>query len=229
MRTGMAEATAEAAIASKFEHAVLSPFATAAEVAAAARLCLEHRVRGLCVASVRVALASRRLRSSGVRTVAAVGFPSGAVRLEVLREEAVRAWAEGADELDLVLCPGRLRDRDHLRLRAELADISAAVRGLPIKLVLEVSELTDAEIEAAIREVVVPSGAAFLKTGTGVYGRGPLAPERVRWLRSLLPRTVGLKVAGGVCDRETAMGLFDAGADLVGTSRTFEILGRGSG
>lgn len=225
----MAEVAAEAALATRLEHALLSPLVTAAEVVAAARLCLEHRVRGLCVASVRVAIASRRLRSRGVRTVAAVGFPSGAARPEVLREEAVRAWADGADELDLVVCPGRLRDGDLRRIAAELGEIAAAVRGLPIKLVLEVSELTDEEIEAAIREVVVPSRAAFLKTGTGVYGRGPLAPERVRWLRGLLPPSIGLKVAGGVRDRATALDLLEAGADLVGTSRTFEILSRASG
>ncbi len=225
----MADIGAHPALARWLAHALLSPLAPAAVVAAAARLCLEHGVRGLCVASVRVAIASRRLRSRGVRAVAAVGFPSGAVRPEVLREEAVRAWADGADELDLVVCPGRLRDGDLRRIGAELEEIAGAVRGLPIKLVLEVSELTDAEIEAAIREVVVPSRAAFLKTGTGVYGRGPLAPERVRWLRGLLPQSVGLKVAGGVRDRATAVGLLDAGADLVGTSRTFEILGGESG
>jgi len=220
----MAEVVRADLLAARFEHALLLPSVTAAEVKEAARRCLELRVRGLCVASLRTAAAARQLRSSGVRTVAAVGFPSGAVRAEVLREEAVLAWADGADELEVVVSTGRIREGEFRALRAELSDIRSAVRGLPIKLLVEVSQLTDAEIEAAVRELVLPCGVGFLKTGTGIYG-GSLAPERVRWLRSLLPQSVGLKVAGGIRDRDTSLRLLDAGADLIGTSHTFEILG----
>ncbi len=215
-------------LARRFDHAVLSPTATSSEIEDAARRCAESGVRGLCVAPRHAAVASRHLAGSAVKLVVTAGFPAAASRASVTRAEAKLAVRDGAAELDVVLPLGDLIEGRFERVLEEITRLAAAVKGTPLKLIVEASLVDDATLGRLIRQVVVPSGALYLKTGTGVYG-GPLSPDRIRRLRDLLPGGIGLKVAGGIRDLGSARAAIDAGADLLGCSRTFEILAAAAG
>jgi deoxyribose-phosphate aldolase len=190
------------ALGARIDHAVLSPGSTERDIVDAAARCAEAGVRGLCVAPRHVVCARHCLREGEVHLAAVAGFPAGSSIPEVLFKEIRLAVRDGADEI------------------AALVD---AAEGRTVKLIVEVSELEETDVERFIVETVAPSPVAFFKTGTGVYGC-PLSPARVRRIRGWLPETHGLKVAGGIRDLVSAEEMLDAGADVLGTSRTFEIL-----
>jgi deoxyribose-phosphate aldolase len=208
--------------ADRFDHAALAPGATREETVREARRATAARVRGLCVLPYRVATV-RPVLEYGVRCIAVVGFPAAGSRADTLADEARRAMADGADELDLVLPLGRLRDHAFGALAADVAAIRTAAGDPPTKLIVEVSELDDGLLEEVVRRILVPVGAAFLKTGTGVYGRS-IGPDRIASIRALLPAGVGLKVSGGIRGAADARAALGAGADVLGASRTFAIL-----
>jgi deoxyribose-phosphate aldolase len=214
------------ALAARIDHAVLSPGTTELEVAAAVARCTREGVRGLCVAPRHVVCARHASGEGGIRVVAVAGFPAASSISEVLCEEIRGAVRDGADEIDVVYPWGRVIEmRGGTGGRDEIATLVDAAEGRAVKLIVEVSEMDDADVERWIVEAVAPTRVAFFKTGTGVYGR-PLAPARVRRIRGWLPETLGLKVAGGIRDRASAEEMLEAGADVLGTSHTFEILGR---
>jgi deoxyribose-phosphate aldolase len=208
---------------SRFDHALLAPDRTDGEVATEAGRAAARGIRGFCVLSRSLDRARAELEGSATILVSVVNFPAGAAAADVAAGEAKRAVDDGAGEIDVVVPSGWLRAGEFSRALDYLAGIveSAAV---PTKAIVESAFFDDAELARVAREVVVPSGAAFFKTGTGVYG-GRLAPDRIRALRHVLPGTVRLKVSGGIRDAEAAAEALQAGADLLGTSRTFAILG----
>lgn len=209
--------------AARFDHAMLGPDRTDAEVAAEAALAARHGVRGLCVFSRTVEVARRELRGSGTILVAVANFPAGASPVEVVLNEAARAVDHGAGEIDVVVPSGWLRAGEHSRALDYLGRVVDAV-GVPVKAIVEATLFDDEALARVGREVVAGSGAAWFKTGTGVYG-GRLASDRIRALRSSLPATLRLKVSGGIRDAESAAAALEAGADLLGASRTLAILG----
>jgi deoxyribose-phosphate aldolase len=211
--------------ASRFDHALLAPERPDADVVIEAARAAAHGIRGFCVFPRALGAAAGPLRGSSTILVAAVNFPAGASTLPATVEEAARAVAEGAQEVDAVVPSGWLRAGEFARALDYLARIVEAAR-VPLKAIVEASFFDDAALARVGREVVAPSGAGFFKTGTGVYG-GALPPERVRALRSALPDTLRLKVSGGIRDAGAAVAAVEAGADVLGTSRTFAILGLG--
>ena len=209
--------------ASRFDHAVLGPDRPDAEIVAEAARAASHAVRGLCVLPRAAVVAREPLRGSRTRLVVVVNFPAAASTAELAAIEARRAVDDGAGELDAVVPAGWLRAGEFSRALDYVAGIVQAA-GVPVKAIVEAAMFDDPVLARVGREVVGPSGAAFFKTGTGVYG-GALAPERIRALRSALPATLLLKVSGGIRDAEDALRAVESGADVLGTSRTFAILG----
>ena len=209
-------------LASRFDHAVLGPERTDDEVRTDAARAAAHGIRGICVFPR--SLAAVRAATGGTSTVpiAVVNFPAGASTTPRAFEEAARAVEDGAEEIDVVVPSGWLRAGELARALDYLARIGSGAP-VPMKAIVEAASFDDDALARIALEVVVPSGAAWFKTGTGVYG-GALEPERIRALRRVLPEGVGLKVSGGIRDVRAAAAALESGADLLGTSRTFAIL-----
>lgn len=210
---------------SRFDHAVLAPDRTDAEVVAEATRAAVHGVRGICVFPRLLASATRGIGGGGTLAVAVVNFPAGASTAEGTLEEATFAVDAGADELDVVVPSGWLRAGEFGRALDLLSPVVERC-GVPVKAIVEAAFFEDDLLARIAREVVAPSGASFFKTGTGVYG-GALAPDRIRTLRSALPMGLRLKVSGGIRDARGALEALNSGADVLGASRTFAILGLG--
>ncbi|HXF82382.1 MAG TPA: deoxyribose-phosphate aldolase [bacterium] len=209
-------------LARHLEHAVLAPQATAQDVAEGVRTATRWGVRALVVKPCHVALAARQLAGTGVKTVAVVGFPHGGQTEAIKVAEAHHAVADGAEELDMVVNIGALRERRSDVVFSEICAVVAAAGGRAVKVIIETAYLTDVEKRLAAR-LAARAGAAFVKTSTGFAPKGATTAD-VALLRRVLPRRVGIKAAGGIKTYLDALALLQAGADLLGTSHTEAIL-----
>lgn len=211
-----------AELARRLEHAVLAPQATDADLAEGVRIATTHGVRALVVKPCHVAAASRQLGGSGVKTVAVVGFPHGGSTAAIKAAEAREAVASGADEIDMVINVGALRERQTGAVCHEIRSVVDAAQGRPVKVIIETAYLTQAERRLACR-LAARAGAVYVKTSTGFGPRGASVAD-VALMRRILKRSVGIKASGGIKTYIDALALLRAGADVLGTSHTEAIL-----
>lgn len=205
-----------AELARYIDHTLLKPDATAAQIE---KLCAEARTHGfhsVCVNGDRVELARCHLEDSPVQVAAVVGFPLGAMSADAKRYETEAAVDDGAQEIDVVINIGRLKDGDDARVLRELRDIVEAADERPVKVILETCLLTHEEKVRAC-QLVLESGARFVKTSTG-FGPGGATVADVELLRATVGPRFGVKAAGGIRDTATALAMIAAGATRLGTS-----------
>lgn len=209
-------------LARHIDHTLLKPEATAADIE---RLCAEartHRFHAVCVNGSRVNLAAARLEDSGVLVAAVVGFPLGATDTDSKRNETENVIDLGAQEIDLVLNIGRLRDNDHRYVLREMRDVVEAAESVPVKVILETCLLTEDQKRMAC-SLAVEAGARMVKTSTG-FSTGGATLEDVRLLRSCVGPRIGVKASGGIRDTATALAMIEAGATRLGTSAGIAIV-----
>jgi deoxyribose-phosphate aldolase len=198
------------------DHTVLKPETVRETVA---RFCDEarrYRFAAVCVNPCWIAFASERLRGSGVKVAAVIGFPLGANTPATKAFEAHEARADGADELDMVINIGALKDRDDELVARDVAGVVKAAGRAPVKVIIETSALTEEEKERACR-IAARAGAAFVKTSTG-FGKGGATVEDVALMKRVVGPEVQVKASTGVKTREDADRLIAAGATRLGTS-----------
>ena len=205
------------------DHTILKPEATRTEVA---RLCDEaiaHGFASVCVNAVHAGFVAGRLKNSAVKTCVVVGFPLGASGAAAKADEAVRAIADGADEIDMVIDVGALREGDLDRFRADIAAVRQATAGKVLKVIIETCLLNDAQKETACR-VSKELGADFVKTSTG-FSSGGATVEDIALMRRVVGPDMGVKASGGVRTAETAWAMVEAGATRIGASASIAIVG----
>jgi deoxyribose-phosphate aldolase len=209
-------------LARHIEHSVLAPQATEGDVEEAVRVAVRWNVRALVVKPTHVSLAARLLADTGVKVVAVVGFPHGGETTETKVAEIRQAIEAGADEVDVVINIGALRQgRVRLVLR-ELREVVEAAGGHLVKVIIENAYLTNAQKQLASR-LADRAGAAYVKTSTGFAPTGATKAD-VALMRRSVSWLVGIKAAGGIRSYADALALLEAGADLLGTSSTEAIL-----
>jgi deoxyribose-phosphate aldolase len=216
-----------AELAPFIDHTLLKADARAEDVR---RVCAEarvHRFASVCVNAGRVALAAEALAGSSVLPIAVVGFPLGATSTAAKACEAGRAVADGAREIDMVLDVGALKDRAFARVLDDVAAVVAAVRPVPVKVILETGLLSDEE-KAIACLLARAGGAAFVKTSTG-FGPGGATAEDVALMRAAVGPELGVKASGGVRTAADALRMVAAGADRIGASASVAIVTGGTG
>ena len=211
-------------IASAIDHTFLKP---AGDRDAVRRLCDEAKEAGfasVCVNPCEVAACARRLRGSAVKVCTVIGFPLGQNTMRVKCFEALDAIQAGADELDLVVNQRLLKYSPKV-CEAELLQWVRTCRTLRsdvvLKLILECCNLTKAEIARGCR-IARKVGFDFVKTSTGFASGGATAGD-VALMRRTVGKSMGVKAAGGIRDRETAEAMLAAGATRIGTSAGVKI------
>ena len=196
-------------LAARIDHTVLGPATTWTDVETVLQEAVDHGMNA-CIPPCYVAEAAARDAVPDT-LVTVVGFPHGQSPTAVKREEAVIAWEDGADEIDLVINVGRLKAGADDAVTAELAEVVAAVP-VPVKAILETAVLTDAEIHRAC-EAAVEADAAMVKTSTG-FADGGATVSAVELMSEYLP----VKAAGGIGSYADAAAMFEAGAERIGAS-----------
>jgi deoxyribose-phosphate aldolase len=203
-------------LARHIDHTLLKPEATAADIARLCSEALEHQFWSVCVHGSRVVQAAALLEGSEVKVAAVVGFPLGAMDGDAKRYETEVAIDLGAQEIDMVLNIGRLKDRDDRAVFREIRDVVEAAQGVWVKVILETCLLTEEEKLRAC-SLSVEAGARFVKTSTG-FGSGGATVDDVRLMRQAVGSTLGVKASGGIRDTATALAMLEAGANRLGTS-----------
>jgi len=143
-----------------------------------------------------------------------VGFPGGGhtTRTKVL--EATGLVADGAEELDMMINVGRLKSGDLDYVRSDITAVVEAIAPVPLKVILEIAYLTDDEIRTA-SEIVVTSGAAFVKTGTG-WTASATTTEKLRIIAETVAGRAQVKASGGIRDLATIAGMVRLGVTRFG-------------
>jgi deoxyribose-phosphate aldolase len=209
-------------LAQYIDHTLLKADATAKQIE---QLCAEaraHQFFSVCVNGSRVALARHFLEDSDVKIACAAGFPLGAAGTDAKCLETEAALDEGAHEIDVVLNIGRLKDGDDKYILRELRDVVEAADGRVVKVIIETCLLTHAEKIRAC-ELIVESGAHFVKTSTG-FSAGGATIDDVKLLRQTVGPKFGVKASGGIRDTATALAMLEAGATRLGTSNGVAIV-----
>ncbi len=210
-----------AELAASIDHTLLRPAATRKEVEALCAEAREHHFASVCIHPVRVALA-RACLTGQVPVCTVIGFPLGADLARSKAAAARLAVADGADELDVVIALGLLRDGADTDVVADLAGVVAAAEGRLVKVILETALLTPEEIDRACA-LAVAAGARYVKTSTG-FGPGGATVEAVRRMRAAVGPSIGVKASGGIGDAATARAMLAAGATRLGASASLKIL-----
>lgn len=208
-----------AALAAFIDHTLLKAEATRADIT---RLCDEaraHRFCAVCIHPARVSLARDLLAGSGVKVCTVVGFPLGASASEVKAYEASQAIADGADEIDMVIQIGALKEGDDEMVRRDLDGVLAACRtGRALcKVILETALLGEEEKRRACR-LVCRAGADFVKTSTGFGPGGATEADVALMAAEVRAAGLGVKAAGGIRSAAEAERMIAAGATRIGTS-----------
>lgn len=203
-------------LARYIDHTLLKPDATSRDIEQLCREAIEHHFWSVCVNGSRVAQAYALVENSGVKVACTVGFPLGAISADAKRFEVEAAIDEGAQEIDVVLNIGRLKDGDDKYVLRELRDIVEAADERTVKVILETCLLSREEKIRACG-LVVESGAHFVKTSTGFSTAGATTHD-VQLMRECVGPKFGVKASGGIRDVKVALGMIEAGATRLGTS-----------
>ena len=209
---------------SLIDHTLLKPEATRSDIH---RLCdeaLEYRFGAVCVAGSWVVSCVEWLRGSNVAIVSVAGFPLGASTTRAKAAEAGELIELGADEIDMVAPIGRIFVGDWDYVAADIAAVVTAAGGRIVKVILETAAL-DREATRTAAKIAQQAGAGFVKTSTGFHPSGGATIDAVSLLRQAVGPDVGVKAAGGIRNRETALQMLAAGATRIGTSSGVRIVG----
>jgi deoxyribose-phosphate aldolase len=201
----------------------LKPFATQGDIQDLCREALDYQFYSVCVNPCHVALVSRTLTGSGVKTCSVDGFPLGCSTSQVKALEAGRAVEDGADEIDMVLAVGALKQGLHDQVENDIRAVVAAAGQALVKVIIEACYLSDSEKRAAC-SIAERAGADFVKTSTG-FGSGGALVEDIRLMKSVVGDRLQIKASGGISTLEQALAMIEAGADRLGASAGVTIIG----
>lgn len=208
------------------DHTVLRAYTKREMIKA---FCDEAKEYGAAVVSVmpyNVKPVHDELVGSGVNTGIAVGFPLGSNMPEIKAMEAAKGVDDGANEVDMVINIGALRDKEYWWVYEDIKGVVDAVKAkdasIPVKIVIETCYLSDDEKIAACI-ISREAGADYVKTSTG-FGTDGAYVEDIKLMRKVVGDTMKIKASTNVVCQEDAIAMIKAGADRVGVSRIKQIV-----
>ena len=210
--------------ASYIDHTLLKADATSEQVTQLCKEAKEYHFASVCVNPTNVKLCANLLAGSSVKVCSVIGFPLGASTPETKAFEAGQAIQDGAQEIDMVINIGALKDRN---LELVARDILAVVQVVHagnclLKVIIETALLTDEE-KQIVCLLAKEAGADFVKTSTGFSTAGATV-EDVALMRRTVGPLVGVKAAGGIRTVEDFENMIKAGATRIGASAGVRII-----
>lgn len=212
----------ESDLAKCIEHACLKPNSTKADIERLCKEAVEHNFRGVCVNPSFVPLAVSLLKGKKPIVIATVGFPFGASQSSTKAFEAKEAVQGGAEEVDMVINIGALKEKDYQTVHDDIVAVVNEVKPSLVKVIIEACFLEREEkiIACALAQV---AGAAFVKTSTG-FAEGGAKVEDIQLMKATLNNKMKIKASGGIKTYEDALKMLEAGADRLGTSHSVNII-----
>lgn len=209
-------------LAHLIDHTLVRADATQREIIQLCREAVQYGFRAVSINPAWTSYCAKQLAGTNVRVNPTIGFPLGANSANVKVEEARDAIKNGATELDVMINVGALKSGFPNFVERELAAIIKVAQGVPVKVILETSLLTEEE-KVTVCELSKRVGADFVKTSTG-FGKTGATVEDVRLMREVVGNALGVKAAGGIRTLADVQEMIAAGANRIGTSASILIL-----
>lgn len=207
-------------ILSKCDHTLLLQDATWEQIRAICDDGIRFGTASVCIPPYYVK-AAKEYVGDRLRICTVIGFPNGYMTTAVKVYETEDAIRSGADEIDMVINIGALKDKKYAEIEEEIRSIKAACKDKILKVIIETCLLTDEE-KIEMCRIVTRAGADFIKTSTGFSKAGATFHD-IELFREHVGEGVAIKAAGGIASLEDAEGMLMRGASRLGTSRIVKI------
>lgn len=209
-------------LAKMIDHTLLKADALEEQVKELCREAKEYNFASVCVNPSYVSLCAEELKGSEVKVCTVIGFPLGATTTAVKAYEAKDAIEKGAQEVDMVINIGKLKDKDYQFVKNDIEEVVNAAKGKALtKVIIETCLLTREEKIKAC-ELAKEAGADFVKTSTG-FSTGGATLEDIRLMRETVGPKMGVKASGGVRSYQDTVAMIKGGATRIGASASIAI------
>ena len=208
------------------DHTLLKPESTWEEIKAICDDGMKYHTASVCIPPSFVGLAKDYVGDS-LKICTVIGFPNGYSTTAVKVFEAGEAVDMGADEIDMVVNVGWIKEGKYDEVQSEIGFIKDVCGKRILKVILEVCLLTDEEI-IRTSECAVSAGADFVKTSTG-FSKGGATLHAVELMKKTVGNRCKVKAAGGISSLEDAEAFLEAGASRLGTSRIVKLVKESEG
>ena len=207
-----------------FDHTNLKQNASQADIRKLCAEAKEYDFYGVCVHGCYVPLAAKELAETGIKVVTVAGFPLGSNAPQVKSYEAEWACENGANEVDMVINIGALKEARYDYVKQEISEVVKAAGRYKaiVKTILETCELKDEEIVKACR-IAIDAGAPYIKTSTG-FSKSGATPHAVALIKETVGDKAQIKASGGIRDILTAREMLRLGASRIGCSTSVAIM-----
>lgn len=210
-----------AKIVGTVDHTLLKQVATWEQIKELCDDAMHYQTASVCIPAAYVKQAKEYVEDA-MRVCTVIGFPNGYSTTAVKVFETQDAVQNGADEIDMVINIGWVKDGLYDQVTEEIKQIKQACGGRILKVIVETCLLTEEE-KIRMCEVVTRSGADFIKTSTG-FSTGGATFEDVALFAKHVGPGIRIKAAGGIASMEDAERFLSLGASRLGTSRIIQIL-----
>ena len=208
-------------ILSKVDHTVLGQSATFEDIKALCDDGIKYGCASACIAPCFVAKAKDYVGNS-LKICTVIGFPNGYNTTSVKCFETAEAVKDGADEIDMVINIGMLKEKRYDDILAEINEVKKACDGRLLKVIIETCLLTEEE-KIRMCEIVSASDADYIKTSTGFSTAGATR-EDIALFKAHVSDVTLIKAAGGISSLEDAEAMLSLGASRLGTSRIVKLV-----
>ena len=204
------------------DHTNLKAFATKEDIQKLCDEAIKYKFASVCVNPYYVSLAKEYLKNTNIDVCAVVGFPLGMNKAITKEYEAIACVEDGADEIDMVINIGALKDKDYDYVKNEIECIRDAIDGKVLKVIIETCYLTEEEI-IKMTEICNETYVNFIKTSTGFGMRGA-SLEDISIINKYKNDILEIKASGGIKTLKDASSFIESGVTRLGTSSGVEIM-----
>ncbi|MGL5955104.1 MAG: deoxyribose-phosphate aldolase [Brevinema sp.] len=203
-------------INSYIDHTLLKPEATSEQINQLCQEAIQHQFYAVCINGYYIPLAKQTLKDSPVKIAAVAGFPLGAMSTQAKIAEIQHYINTGADEIDMVINIGMLKDKKYNLILDEIRQIKLAMGTKLLKVIIETCLLTKEEI-TKMCSIIIDSGAEYIKTSTGFNSSGAVKEDLILMLEASQGKIL-VKAAGGIKTQQIALEYIHMGVMRLGTS-----------
>lgn len=204
------------------DHTLLASDATESQIKKICDEAKEYHFASVCVNPSWVSFCAKGLKGTDTKVCTVIGFPLGATTTKSKEEELKQAILDGAEELDMVINIGKLKDHQDEYVGNEIRSLKKLCGNLVLKVIIETCLLTDEE-KVRVCLLAKNAGADFVKTSTG-FSKWGAKVEDVALMRKTVGPDMGVKASGGVRNKEEMEAMVNAGATRIGTSHGVELV-----
>ena len=204
------------------DHTNLRPDAIESDIIKLCKEALAFKFASVCINPIHVPLAVSILQNEKIKVSTVVGFPLGATSSEMKFAESRFLTHQGAEELDMVINIGALKQKEYGIVENDIARVVDAADGNPVKVIIETCLLNEEEMLKACK-IIINAGAAYVKTSTGFLSQGARV-EDIKLIKQNVGKALGIKASGGIKTLEEVKLMISAGANRIGTSNSVNIV-----